>query len=193
VRTIATVVFVLSAAAGGLFAFTAMLPYIAVLALSVVGGFIVQGNFSNLTSGVLAVPRGNDRTLFLHRLWRGIPRNTAVRRHARPIRRDVAACRLDCELRHLRARLFDWGCRINFPAPRHLATATLKARRPDRYRLAATARRSRRHASGHLIVHAADEFRFPRNRAPFRRARLAVFSGNTRLPDASNNRVWGGI
>ena len=35
--------------------FTAMLPYIAVLGLSVVVGFIVQGNFSNLTSGVLAV------------------------------------------------------------------------------------------------------------------------------------------
>ena len=54
-RTIATLVFVLSAFAGGLFGFTAMLPYIAVLGLSVVAGFIVQGNFSNLTSGVLAV------------------------------------------------------------------------------------------------------------------------------------------
>jgi predicted MFS family arabinose efflux permease len=54
-RTIATVVFVLSAVAGGLFGFTAMLSYMAVLVLSVVAGFIVQGNFSNLTSGVLAV------------------------------------------------------------------------------------------------------------------------------------------
>jgi len=54
-RTIATLVFVLSAFAGGLFGFTAMLPYIAVLGLSMVAGFIVQGNFSNLTSGVLAV------------------------------------------------------------------------------------------------------------------------------------------
>ena len=54
-RTIATLVFVLSAIAGGLFGFTTMLPYLAVLALSVVAGFIVQGNFSNLTSGVLAV------------------------------------------------------------------------------------------------------------------------------------------
>jgi predicted MFS family arabinose efflux permease len=54
-RTIAALVFVLSAFAGGLFGFTAMLPYIAVLGLSVVAGFIVQGNFSNLTSGVLAV------------------------------------------------------------------------------------------------------------------------------------------
>ena len=44
-RTIATLVFVLSAVAGGLFGFTAMLPYIAVLGLSVVIGFIVQGNF----------------------------------------------------------------------------------------------------------------------------------------------------
>lgn len=54
-RNIATLVFLLSALTGGLFGFTAMLPYIAVLALSVVVGFIVQGNFSNLTSGVLAV------------------------------------------------------------------------------------------------------------------------------------------
>src|SRR5215831_1690172 len=53
-RTVATLVFVLSACAGGLFGFTAMLPYVAVLGLSVAAGFIVQGNFSNLTSGVLA-------------------------------------------------------------------------------------------------------------------------------------------
>jgi hypothetical protein len=37
------------------FGFKAMLPYIAVLGVSVVARFIVQGNFSNLTSGVLAV------------------------------------------------------------------------------------------------------------------------------------------
>ena len=54
-RTIATLVFLLSALAGGLFGFTALLPYIAVLGVSVIAGFIVQGNFSNLTSGVLAV------------------------------------------------------------------------------------------------------------------------------------------
>jgi predicted MFS family arabinose efflux permease len=54
-RTIATLVFLLSALAGGLFGFTALLPYIAVLGVSVMAGFIVQGNFSNLTSGVLAV------------------------------------------------------------------------------------------------------------------------------------------
>ena len=58
----------LSAFAGGLFGFTAMLPYIAVLALSVVAGFIVQGNFSNLTSGVLAVadPRYRGTTIGLY-------------------------------------------------------------------------------------------------------------------------------
>ena len=54
-RAVASLVFVLSALAGGLFGFTAMLPFIAVLGLSVVAGFIVQSNFSNLTSGVLAV------------------------------------------------------------------------------------------------------------------------------------------
>jgi MFS family permease len=54
-RNIATLVFLLSALAGGLFGLTAMLPYIAIVCLSVVAGFIVQGNFANLTSGVLAV------------------------------------------------------------------------------------------------------------------------------------------
>jgi MFS family permease len=65
---IATLVFLLSAFAGGLFGFTAMLPYIAVLGLSLVAGFIVQGNFSNLTSGVLAVaaPRYRGTTIGLY-------------------------------------------------------------------------------------------------------------------------------
>ena len=65
---IATLVFLLSALAGGLFGFTAMLPYIAVLALAVIAGFIVQGNFSNLTSGVLAVaaPRYRGATIGLY-------------------------------------------------------------------------------------------------------------------------------
>jgi MFS family permease len=67
-RTIATLVFALSAVAGGLFGFTAMLPYIAVLGLSVIAGFIVQGNFSNLTSGILAVaaPRYRGATIGLY-------------------------------------------------------------------------------------------------------------------------------
>ena len=60
-RNIATLVFLLSAFAGGLFGFTALLPYVAVLALSVVAGFVVQGNFSNLTSGVLAVAAPQHR------------------------------------------------------------------------------------------------------------------------------------
>jgi predicted MFS family arabinose efflux permease len=64
-RNIATLVFLLSAFAGGLFGFTAILPYIAVLWLAVAVGFIVQGNFSNLTSGVLAVaaPRHRGATI----------------------------------------------------------------------------------------------------------------------------------
>ena len=67
-RTIATLVFLLSAFAGGLFGLTAMLPYVAVLSLAVVAGFIVQGNFSNLTSGVLAVaaPRHRGATIGLY-------------------------------------------------------------------------------------------------------------------------------
>ena len=67
-RNIATLVFLLSALTGGLFGFTAMLPYITVLWLAVVAGFIVQGNFSNLTSGVLAVavPQHRGATIGLY-------------------------------------------------------------------------------------------------------------------------------
>jgi len=60
-RHIAFVIFLLSALTGGLFGLAAVLPYIAVLCLSVVVGFIVQGNFSNLTSGVLAVAAARHR------------------------------------------------------------------------------------------------------------------------------------
>jgi predicted MFS family arabinose efflux permease len=67
-RNIASLVFLLSAIAGGLFGFTAMLPYVTVLGLSVVAGSIVQGNFSNLTSGVLAVavPQCRGATIALY-------------------------------------------------------------------------------------------------------------------------------
>jgi predicted MFS family arabinose efflux permease len=60
-RNVATLVFLLSAVAGGLFGFTAVLPYIAVIWLAVVIGFTVQGNFANLTSGVLAVAASRHR------------------------------------------------------------------------------------------------------------------------------------
>ena len=60
-RSVATVVFLLSAVAGGLFGFAAMLPYIAVVWLAIIIGFTVQGNFANLTSGVLAVAVSRHR------------------------------------------------------------------------------------------------------------------------------------
>ena len=64
-RNIATFVFLLSALAGCLFGFTAILPHVTVLWLAVAVGFVVQGNFSNLTSGVLAVavPRHRGATI----------------------------------------------------------------------------------------------------------------------------------
>ena len=64
-RNIGTLVFLLSAFTGGLFGFTAILPYVTVLWLAVAISFIVQGNFSNLTSGVLAVaaPRHRGATI----------------------------------------------------------------------------------------------------------------------------------
>ncbi len=67
-RSTAISVFLLSAMAGGLFGFVATLPYVIVVLLAVVGGFIVQGNFVNLTSGLLAVaaPRHMGTTMALY-------------------------------------------------------------------------------------------------------------------------------
>lgn len=60
-RTTAMLVFVVSTFATGLFGFTAVLPLTGALLFSVVAGFIVQGNFSNLTSGLVAAasPQAN--------------------------------------------------------------------------------------------------------------------------------------
>lgn len=54
-RATATGVFLLSVLVNALFGLTGALPYGAVVVLALAAGFIVQGNFSNLTSGVLAV------------------------------------------------------------------------------------------------------------------------------------------
>ena len=54
-RATAVGVFVVSALVNASFGFSALLPYGAVVVLTLVAGFIVQGNFSNITSGVLAV------------------------------------------------------------------------------------------------------------------------------------------
>jgi predicted MFS family arabinose efflux permease len=54
-RRSAIVVFLLSALVSGLFGLVAMLPYGLIVWLSLIAGFVVQGNFANLTSGVLAV------------------------------------------------------------------------------------------------------------------------------------------
>lgn len=54
-RATAIGVFLVSALVNALFGLAAMLPYGAVVALAMAAGFVVQGNFSNLTSGVLEV------------------------------------------------------------------------------------------------------------------------------------------
>ena len=63
-RATAMGVFLVSVLVNALFGFAVMLPYGAVVALAMVAGFVVQGNFSNLTSGLLAVAeprrRGSD-------------------------------------------------------------------------------------------------------------------------------------
>ena len=60
-RATAMVVFLLSALVNALFGFAALLPYGAVVALAMAAGFVVQGNFSNLTSGLLAVAEPRQR------------------------------------------------------------------------------------------------------------------------------------
>jgi hypothetical protein len=54
-RKVALVVFLASAIVTGLFGLTATLPYVVVIWLALGAGFIVQGNFANLTTGLLAV------------------------------------------------------------------------------------------------------------------------------------------
>jgi predicted MFS family arabinose efflux permease len=60
-QRIAMLVFVLSMLVSVLFGYVAWLPYPVVLVLSLLTGFIVQGNFANLTSGVLIVADPDHR------------------------------------------------------------------------------------------------------------------------------------
>lgn len=54
-RATAVGVFLVSALVNALFGFAAMLSYGVIVALAMAAGFVVQGNFSNLTSGVLGI------------------------------------------------------------------------------------------------------------------------------------------
>ena len=67
-RATAMGVFLLSALVNAMFGFAAMLPYGTVVALAMAAGFVVQGNFSNLTSGLLAVaePRLRGTTVAVY-------------------------------------------------------------------------------------------------------------------------------
>jgi predicted MFS family arabinose efflux permease len=67
-RITAMGVFALSAVVNMLFGFSAALPYEAILVLGMAAGFIAQGNYSNLTSGVLMVanPRHRGATVALY-------------------------------------------------------------------------------------------------------------------------------
>ena len=60
-RTTALGVFLASVMVNATFGFAAMLPYGTVVVLALAAGFIVQGNFSNLTSGLLAVAEPSQR------------------------------------------------------------------------------------------------------------------------------------
>jgi hypothetical protein len=61
---------------------------------------------------------------FLHRLRRELPRNAAVRRHARSVRRYIAARSVGAKLRRLRTGLPGRRRRDHFPAPEYLAAMT---------------------------------------------------------------------
>jgi predicted MFS family arabinose efflux permease len=54
-RLTAILVFVITAMATALFGLAALLPYLAAALVALAVGFVAQGNFSNLTSGLLAV------------------------------------------------------------------------------------------------------------------------------------------
>jgi predicted MFS family arabinose efflux permease len=60
-RATATGVFLISMLVNASFGFAAMLPYGATVALAMLAGFVVQGNFSNLTSGLLVVAEPQRR------------------------------------------------------------------------------------------------------------------------------------
>ena len=67
-RATAMAVFLVSAFATGLFGLVAMLPFTVALLLSLAAGFVVQGNFSNLTSGLVATaaPQHTGATMALY-------------------------------------------------------------------------------------------------------------------------------
>ena len=60
-RATAMGVFLVSMLVNASFGFVAILPYGVVVALAMIAGFVVQGNFSNLTSGLLAVAEPGRR------------------------------------------------------------------------------------------------------------------------------------
>jgi predicted MFS family arabinose efflux permease len=67
-RPVAILIFVATAISTGLFGFAALLPYLATALAALVVGSIAAGNFSNLTSGLLAavVPRYAGATMALY-------------------------------------------------------------------------------------------------------------------------------
>jgi predicted MFS family arabinose efflux permease len=84
-------------------------------------GQFFQSYFGRAGRRRAALPRRDDRALLLHWLRRQLPRHPPVRRHARSIRRDIAARRLGGELRHLWTRMPGRCWRHHLPAPEHLA------------------------------------------------------------------------
>ena len=105
-RLTTVLVFVVTAIVTSLFGGAALLPFAAAALVALAAGFIAQGNFSNLTSGLLAVRRtalrgGNHGALFVHRLWRWVFRHGFVRVHAQQFRRRRSPRRVDRRLRHI--------------------------------------------------------------------------------------------
>src|SRR5580704_8860672 len=114
-----------------------------------------------------------------------------LHRHARSIRLHLAARRLDTEFWHLWTCLFGRCCRHDFPVPRCLATANLKAppgdelgrhrrgRRPclqeqqSEKSAQAEAGRDRQHSDAHFIHQQTEEQR---------RCRLVARAGAPRMP-----------
>ncbi len=107
-RATAMGVFLVSALVNALFGFAAILPYGAVVRLAMAAGFIVQGNFSNLTSGVLAVAEPQQRGAIVAvysfiGFAGGFVGTLSVWSGSRLVRRNRTTRGLGASIRHLRS------------------------------------------------------------------------------------------
>ena len=116
--------------AGGLFGFQRRCPLWPCFSLSVIAGFIVQGNFSDLTSGVLAVAArgtaGNDGSIPVFGFGGRFSGHSCSASRSTN-RREIVVAAWGVSLRPV-GRLFNRAPSPRFPVPRHLAVVNSATR-----------------------------------------------------------------